>query len=206
MQLGVHKRKAIYSGPKNEAEWSRDVDESKGWKFSNGALVANGPASGAANFETPAQFILKFSLKWQANPNFQIYFADPLTPKAESMDRYYMQFNGAGLEIKREASKGKHFQTVILLARTPDQFANNQMDVEIRVDRKASRLTSCSTASLKVPAWTRPPTRRPAEESPSSTAPRRDSHRKSGTSRFSNSTTSVHATARKTGGTPRPTA
>ena len=140
MQLGVHKRKAIYTGPRSTEEWSRDVDDSRQWKFANGTLVADGPASGSRKFETPPQFILKFTLKWQANPNFQIYFADPLTPKAEAVDRYYMQFNGAGLEIKREASKGKRFQTVILLARTPDQFPNNQMDVEIRVDRKASRL------------------------------------------------------------------
>lgn len=140
MQLGVHKRKASYTGPKNAEEWSHDVDEAKHWNFSNNALVANGPAQGARDLELPRQFILKFSLKWQANPNFQIYFADPLTPQVEAVDRYYMQFNGAGLEIKRESSNGKRFQTVILLARTPDQFANRQMDVEIRVDRKASRL------------------------------------------------------------------
>lgn len=140
MQLGVRKQKTVYTGPKNEAEWSRDTDESKAWQFSNGALVANGPAFGAADLGIPSQFILKFSMKWQANPNFRIYFADPLKPKAEAVDRYYLQFNGAGLEIKREAAKGKRFQTVILLARTPDQFANNEMDVEIRVDRKASRL------------------------------------------------------------------
>ncbi len=140
MQLGVHKRKAIYSGPKNAEEWSRGVDENKRWKFSGGSLVANGPATASRSFETPIQFILKFTLKWQANPNFQIFFADPLTPKVELADRYYLQFNGAGLEIKREASTGKRFQTVILLSRTPDQFANNQVDVEIRVDRKTSRL------------------------------------------------------------------
>ena len=29
---------------------------------------------------------------------------------------------------------------MILLSRTPDQFPNNQVDVEIRVDRKTSRL------------------------------------------------------------------
>lgn len=140
MQLGVHKRKAIYSGPKNAEEWSRDVDENKRWKFSGGSLVANGPATASRSFETPVLFILKFTLKWQANPNFQIFFADPLTPKVELADRYYLQFNGAGLEIKRESSTGKRFQTVMLLSRTPDQFTNNQLDVEIRVDRKTSRL------------------------------------------------------------------
>jgi hypothetical protein len=140
MQLGVHKRKAVYIGPKNADEWGRDLDENKRWKFSGGSLVANGPATASRSFETPQQFILKFTLKWQANPNFQIFFADPLTPKIEPVDRYYLQFNGAGMEVKRESSTGKRFQTVILLSRTPDQFANNQVDVEIRVDRKTSRL------------------------------------------------------------------
>lgn len=140
MQLGVHKRKSIYSGPKNGDEWSKGIEESQQWKFSNGALIADGRAIAARTFNTPEQFILKFTLKWKANPNIQIYFADPLLPKSAAADRYYMQFNGAGLEIKRESSKGKRFQTVILLARTPDQFSNNQAGVEIRVDRKASRI------------------------------------------------------------------
>lgn len=140
MQLGVHKRKVIYSGPRDGDEWSGDRDGKPGWLFSKNSLTANGPAVASKNFETPQQFILKFTLKWQAAPNFRIYFADPLTPKVERVDRYYLQFNAAGLEIKRESSQGKHFQTVILLARGPDQYPENQLAVEIRVDRKASRL------------------------------------------------------------------
>lgn len=140
MQMGVRKRKAIYSGPKSAEEWNVGPDDSKRWKFADHALSASGPAIAARTFDTPQQFILKFTLKWQANPNFQISFADPLEPNAEAVDRYYLQFNGAGLEIKREASTGKRFQTVILLARTPDQFPENQMAVEVRVDRKSSRI------------------------------------------------------------------
>lgn len=140
MQLGVRKRPPIYIGPKNAAEWSNKTDDSRRWNFSEGALVANGPAYGTKKFEIPRKFILKYTLKWQANPNFQIYFADPLTPNVEAVDRYYLQFNGAGLEIKRESSKGKHFQTVILVARTPDQFPDNQVTMEIRVDRSSSRI------------------------------------------------------------------
>jgi hypothetical protein len=140
MQLGVQKRRAVYSGPKDAEEWSRGIDESKQWKFSSGSLVSNGGATASKEFNIPHQFILRFTLKWQANPSFQIFFADPLTPGVDLVDRYYLQFNSAGLEIKRESSTGKRFQTVILLARTPDQFPNNQVDVEIRVDRKSSRL------------------------------------------------------------------
>ncbi|MES2922321.1 MAG: hypothetical protein V4819_12285 [Verrucomicrobiota bacterium] len=140
VQLGVHKRKVIYSGPQNLEEWNRDGEGAKSWTFANKSLVANGPVSASKNFETPQQFIIKFTLKWQANPGFKIFFADPLTPKVEAVDRYYMQFNSAGLEIKRESSQGTHFQTVMIPPITPDKYPANQVDVEIRVDRKTSRL------------------------------------------------------------------
>ncbi len=140
MQLGVRKRKVIYAGPTSLEEWTRDGEGSKNWSFANKSLVANGPARASRNFEAPQQFILKFALKWQGSPNFKIHFADPLTPKVDPVDRYYLQFNGAGLEIKRESSQGQAFQSVIIPPATPEQFPENQVDVEIRVDRKTSRL------------------------------------------------------------------
>lgn len=140
MRLGVHERKVIYSGPRNGAEWTRDGDAAKNWRFASGALTANGPASVSRNFEIPLQFVFKFTLSWQGSPAFLIYFADPLTPKAERTDRYNFQFNRAGLEIKRESSQGKRLESVILLTRTPDQFPDKKLDVEIRVDRKTSRI------------------------------------------------------------------
>lgn len=140
LQLGVHSRKVVYSGPKSIDEWTNDGEGEKNWRFENNALVANGPASVAKNFNTPSQFIFRFSLKWQGNPNFQIFFADPLRPKGEVSDRYYLQFAGAGMELKRESSKGNRYTTVILSSRTPEQFSESKLDVEIRVDRKTSRL------------------------------------------------------------------
>ena len=140
MQLSAHQRDIIYSGPRNLAEWSREGDAMKNWTFANQSLIANGPASIFKNFETPLQFVVKLTLKWQAVPSFQIYFADPLKQEVELQDRYYLVFNTAGLEIKRESSQGKRFQTVISLNRTPDQFPLNEVKLEIRVDRKASRL------------------------------------------------------------------
>jgi hypothetical protein len=141
LQLGIQKRKVIYSGPKSMEEWAGDSDGARNWKFENNALVASGPAFVSKSFETPQQFVVRFTLKWEGNPNFQIYFADPLKPRGEVSDRYYMQFNGAGIELKRESSKGNRYTTVVLLSnRTPDVFADNKVDVEIRVNRKASRL------------------------------------------------------------------
>lgn len=140
LQFGVQQLKPVYSGPTSIEEWTHPSDTGPTWRHLDKTLVANGPAKASRTFQAPLQFILKFTLKWQANPNYQVYFADPLMPKRDAVDRYYMQFNAAGLEIKRESTKGKKFQTVILLPRTPDQFPANQVDVEIRVDRKSSRI------------------------------------------------------------------
>ena len=73
-------------------------------------------------------------------PNFQIYFADPLKEKGELCDRYYLQFGGAGLEIKREAAKGKRFSTIIQLNRNPNLYPDQLLQVELRVDRKGSKM------------------------------------------------------------------
>ena len=140
LQVGVREQKVIYRGPKNSEEWGAYAEQAKIWQFANNALTANGPSQSAREFAAPLQFVLKFSLKWQANPMFKIYFADPLTPKVELVDRYFMQYGSAGLEIKRESSKGKHYHTVIQLPRSPDQFPANELAVEIRVDRKTSRI------------------------------------------------------------------
>lgn len=140
LQLGVRKRRVIYTGPKNLGEWSRDGNGAKNWTFANRSLAANGPASASKNFETPRQFILKFTLKWLRNPNFLIYFADPLKPGSEAADRYLFQFNAAGMEIKRHSSQGQQARTVMQLPRSPDQYEAKQLEVEIRVDRNASRL------------------------------------------------------------------
>ena len=140
MHLGVQVRKPIYSGPRKTGEWSNGSAGTAGWSFSNNSLVANGPTSSFKMFNLPKRFVFKFTLKWQANPSYIIYFADPLRTDTNLVDRYYMQFGSAGMEVKRESPDGKRFQTIILLAKTPDEFPGGQVDVELRVDRKASRI------------------------------------------------------------------
>ncbi len=141
LQLGIRQRNLIYAGPRDLEEWSGEGDV-KNWIFEGGQLVANGPATASKNFALPAQFILRFTLHWQPKqiPNFQVYFADPLKAKGELCDRYYLQFGGAGLEIKREAAKGQRWSTIVVLNRSPNLYPGQQLQVELRVDRKGSRL------------------------------------------------------------------
>lgn len=140
MQLGVHHQQAIYSGPRSLEEWTQDGEGAKGWSFSGQALTANGQAVATRKIDVPNRFVFKFNLKWQSSPNCVVYFADPLTPGAERVDRYLLQMSAQGIEIKRESSTGLKIQPVILPVRSADEFPANQVDVEIRVDRKTSRI------------------------------------------------------------------
>lgn len=144
LQLGVRNPQVIYAGPRNLDEWTGGEGEKQNWIFKRGALAAKGPALASMKLTLPQQFILTFTLKWQPKqaPNFQIFFADPLKKTGEACDRYYLQFSTAGLEIKREAANdtGKRYHTLKLLDRTPNQYADQRLQVELRVDRQAARM------------------------------------------------------------------
>jgi hypothetical protein len=140
MQVGLHDAETLYSGPQHANEWNQGIDPSKNWNFADKTLSADGAASSSKDFDLPERFVIKASLKWESSANFVISFADPLLRTSDPVDRYLFLFNGAGLEIKRESSKPPRFQTILTRSRTPDQFPTNALDVEIRVDRRTSRL------------------------------------------------------------------
>ena len=143
LQLGILKRTVIYAGPNNLAEWTPKDGEAKNWIFERNSLISNGQATASKNLPLPRQFILRFTLRWQARqmPNFQIFFADPLKAKGELCDRYYLQFGGAGLEIKRESASGNRYITIVQLdKRKPDTYPEHQLQVELRVNRRDARL------------------------------------------------------------------
>jgi hypothetical protein len=142
MQLGIQRRKVIYEGPRSLEEWTVSDDHLKNWQFENQSLISKGPSSAFKVLPLPRQFILRFELKWQAGttPNFIVSFADPLAAKGEPSNRYYLQFGGAGLEIKREATTGKRYNTFAILNRPPDQYPDRSLQVEIRVNRDKARM------------------------------------------------------------------
>lgn len=142
IQLGIRQGKLIYSGPVKLADWMQGEVDSKNWNFENRGLLANGPATAARKVDLPEQFVLRFTLKWEArgNPNFEVTFADPMIEKGKAADRYLLHFNSAGFQIQREASKGQHYGKLINLARLPNQFPERSLEVEIRVNRKTAKL------------------------------------------------------------------
>jgi hypothetical protein len=141
MQIGIRKRKVIYADPKAADEW-KSPDPSRAWNIEDGGFFSQKVASASKKFDLPEQFILRFTLKWEArqSPSFKVCFADPLLEIGKPADRYFLQFGGAGLELKRESTKGKRYNTLKQLNFMPNQFANNLLKVEMRVDRKACRI------------------------------------------------------------------
>lgn len=140
LQLGVHTQKQLYEGPNSAEEWAKEISGGRNWSYQRDALVANGPAVAMREVAVPQRFVLRFHLKWKSTPGFTVYFADPLEENGNKADRYLMQFSASGIEVKRESSRGQKLQSVILTNREPDDFPNHEMDVELRVDRKRSKI------------------------------------------------------------------
>lgn len=140
LQNGLFAQKNIYRGPKELSEWQSTNDQIMTWKCEENKLTAVGMGSIQKELKLPENYSIKFKLNWKFNPNFKFNFSDPLTPENDPADRYYLQFGRAGMEIKRVSTGNARFSTIAMINRTPDMFENNEVLVEIRVNRKNGRL------------------------------------------------------------------
>lgn len=139
LQLGIGSPRVVFRGPGRPGGWSGASDE---MRIEGEEMIATGAVGASRSFDLPERFVLRFTLKWQARqaPSFIVYFADPLNPKHERSDRYRFVFNSGGIEIKRLTAAGGQHRSLLQLNRRPDQFQQRELQVEIRVDRKTSRL------------------------------------------------------------------
>jgi len=141
LTLGVRQAQIIYRGPDDLANWTSEGRRSdSSWTLTGERLSIDGSGRIGRMLELPDHYVIRFNLSWQGQPNFQFSFADPLKEQFARVDRYYLQFGRAGLEIKRESAAGRQYHTLGSLNRSPDQFPNRSMDVEIRVDRRESKI------------------------------------------------------------------
>lgn len=135
IQLGIVPKKVIYSGPEGLGGWILDQGNPQSWELQNNRFLAQGNGVISKDAALPEKFIIRFSLNWKNRPNFRFFFADPLKNNGERVNRYFLQFAGAGMELKRESAGRVRYTTVALIDRTPDRFTGNRMDIEIRMDR-----------------------------------------------------------------------
>lgn len=139
LQLGVGLPRTVFRGPGPADGWLGGSDD---LRIDDEGMVSTGLTSAAREIGLPECFVLRFTLTWQLRqtPSFLVFFADPLKPKGERSDRYRFVFNSGGIEIKRLSATGNQHRSLLQLNRRPDQYPQRELKVEIRVDRKASRL------------------------------------------------------------------
>lgn len=134
LQLGIVPEKVVFSGPDGFDGWTREEGGSRSWDFVDDEFLAKGQGTLSRDVALPEKFIIRFTFGWRNHPNFQFAFAQDAKGRGEKANRYVAEFSGSGFGVFRESPKRAR-TPIIMLARSPEQFAKRSMDVEIRVDR-----------------------------------------------------------------------
>ncbi len=139
MQLGIRPRKKVLGGIGDREAWNISEED---WLVIDGALVSSGTGhAGRAVENLPASFSISFTLAWEGRPSFKVFFcSDPTKGSGGKLDRYYLQFNTAGFELKRQSSGQTSYHPLGVVARGPGAFEDRKMRIELRVDRVAKMI------------------------------------------------------------------
>lgn len=140
IQLGLYPKRVIFSGPTDFNGWKRDEEGTRNWTIDGNEFVSQGQGSLSRDVGLTEKFILKFSLSWSNYPNFQFRFADSKPKENGRSDGYYVQMIGAGLGLFRDSPDQNGNIPIALLNRGTDGMRNNNMQIELRVDRSRSRI------------------------------------------------------------------
>lgn len=140
LQLGMHQANTLYAGPDGFNGWLREPATAEHWSFNDGAFQVRGNGKISRECDLPPQFVVRFKLGWESDPNIRFSFAAAPGTGEGARDRYYLQFNAAGIEIKRESSSGRRYTTIATLNRLPKQYPGKHLTIEIRVDRPGRTL------------------------------------------------------------------
>lgn len=133
IQLGVRPPKVVYTGPENDTGWTIK----NGWRYDSMRFTAENSGTIHRKFDIPGSFLLRFRVSWRNTPNIQVYFADDTFETTGKADRYYLQFGGAGMELKRQQSNDGHpFLSMASPPGDPTDYPDNEVEIELRVDRK----------------------------------------------------------------------
>ena len=132
LRFGIKPQSLAYSGPDPLAEWSGDGAET--WTMmSNEGLLLVERGQIAKNVQLGSQFKIQFRLKWDERPSVRVYFGCDLE-QTTPHDRYYIDVNKAGVQIRRERSTEPRFHMLVNLSQS-EAFDDGEVEVEIQVNR-----------------------------------------------------------------------
>lgn len=134
LRFGIKPQSLIYDGPAPLDGWTGNGVES--WILSDDAedgLLLVEPGQMQRDMSLGKQFRIQFHLKWQERPSVRIYFGAELGEN-ESRDRYYIDLNSGGVQVRRERSTEPHFRMLVSLSQS-EAFDDNEVEVDLRVNR-----------------------------------------------------------------------
>lgn len=134
LDFGVSPQKLLYRGPTDlSIGWVDNND----WSMEDGRMVCRSNGAISRPDTLSGNFILRFRLSWEQNPNLRFYFCDDLMERRGDGDRYYLEINVSGLQLKRQTRHGeRRWYTLHSLDRRPDEFEEPRLEAEVRVDRE----------------------------------------------------------------------
>jgi hypothetical protein len=138
IQLGVRPLTTVFAGPDGAGGWTIR----NGWRFDSRRFTTEERGSVAREFDQiPGSFSLKFQLSWRNSPNIRVHFAADSLDDNSKVNRYYLQFASMGFELKRQqAGEGQRYLTMATIPRTPQEFPDSKVEVELLVDRKLGKV------------------------------------------------------------------
>lgn len=142
IRFGLHSSKVVLDPADAFKNWAA----SEAWKITPDSATSSAVGNTSlAKLKLPQRFILRCRIEWQGYPNLRLHFADNRLEASGQADRYFLTFNQAGLELKRQCSSGRAYHSLAVIPKTPDTFVGSPsstpgFDLEIRVDRPARTL------------------------------------------------------------------
>ncbi|MEM9080335.1 MAG: hypothetical protein AAGC74_06545 [Verrucomicrobiota bacterium] len=133
LRFGIRPQNLVFQGPAPLENWSEMPDD---WELdSQSRLRITSRGSCSQDVDMARQFILQFRAEWFKAPNIRLYFCDEGSSNQFS-DRYYIEINRMGLQLKRENSDpASRWQTLLQLPPSIEAFDDQSIDVEIRGNR-----------------------------------------------------------------------
>ena len=139
LRFGIKPQSLQYDGPAPLKDW--DGSGVENWIMNEDpheGLLVQESGQMSQDVGLGSQFIIKFDLKWQERPSLRIYFGQGETDSSQK-NRYYIDLNSAGLQVKREQTAEPRWRTLVSLNRV-EAFDDNAVSVEIRVNRLVGSL------------------------------------------------------------------
>lgn len=132
VHFGVAPHDLVFQGPGKESGWQ----DNENWVFRGGSASSSSRGTVARPDFLPRQFILRFQLDWETNPNIRFYFCDDYLERSGQADRYFFQINTNGLFLHRQAANSKRsWHPLWTSHRRPPSFPDQSVEIELRVDR-----------------------------------------------------------------------